>query len=158
MARIGTGVNASLGAVDYSSYLKGSVAGSEAIGRGIAALGAGAGAAIDRYQKTKQEEELEKASSLNSQLNSIMGELKKDILKQVADDNKSTKETLDQALKSLGFIKKAIDQSPRKGTPHQDYVGEVLERFAGSVDNVTNVSAVLLEVVMQKAKVILVII
>jgi hypothetical protein len=83
----------------------------------------------------------DQASSLNSQLNSIMEGLKKDLLKQVADDNKSQKETLDQALKSLGFIKQAIDQSPRKGTPHQDYVGEVLERFAGSVDNVTNVSA-----------------
>jgi hypothetical protein len=83
----------------------------------------------------------DQASSLNSQLTTIMEGLKKDLLKQVADDNKSQKETLDQALKSLGFIKQAIDQSPRKGTPHQDYVGEVLERFAGSIDNVTNVSA-----------------
>ena len=61
MARIGTGINASLGAIDYTPFLKGSVAGSEALGRGIAALGEGAGKAIDRYKKTKQEEELQKA-------------------------------------------------------------------------------------------------
>jgi hypothetical protein len=83
----------------------------------------------------------DQASSLNSQLNSIMEGLKRDLLKQVADDYKSQKDSLDQALKSLGYLKQAIDQSPRKGTPHQDYVGEDLERFAGSVDNVTNVSA-----------------
>lgn len=63
MARIGTGINASLGAIDYTPFLKGSVAGSEALGRGIAALGAGAGKAVERYQKTKQEEELEKQTN-----------------------------------------------------------------------------------------------
>lgn len=70
MARIGTGINASLGAIDYTPYLKGSVAGSEAIGRGIAALGAGAGAAIERYKKTKEEEDLEKALG-NTELSNL---------------------------------------------------------------------------------------
>jgi hypothetical protein len=83
----------------------------------------------------------EQDSSLYAQMKSIIAELGKDLVRQVADDSKSQRETMNQALKSLGFIKQAIDQSPRKGTPHQDYVGEVLERFAGSVDNVTNVSA-----------------
>lgn len=70
MARIGTGINASLGAIDYTPYLKGSVAGSEALGRGIAALGAGAGAAIERYKKTKEEEDLEKALG-NTELSNL---------------------------------------------------------------------------------------
>lgn len=63
MARIGTGIQAGLGAIDYTPYLRGSVAGSEALGRGIAALGAGVGRGIERYQKTKQEEELEKQTN-----------------------------------------------------------------------------------------------
>lgn len=63
MARFGTGIQAGLGRIDYTPFLKGSVAGSEALGRGIAALGAGAGSAIDRYQKNKQQEELEKQTN-----------------------------------------------------------------------------------------------
>jgi len=67
MARIGTGINASLGAIDYTPYLRGSVAGSEAISKGIAALGAGIGKGIDRYQQKKQEEDIQKALG-NSEL------------------------------------------------------------------------------------------
>jgi hypothetical protein len=53
---------------------------------------------------------------------------------------KQQKTSLDEGLKNLGFLKKAFDQSTQKGLPHQDYVGEALERFAGS-DIVTDLSS-----------------
>lgn len=61
MARIGTGVQAGLGAINYTPYLQGSVAGSEAMGRGIASLGQAAGAGLTAFFKTKEQEDLEKA-------------------------------------------------------------------------------------------------
>ena len=132
MARIGTGVNASLGAVDYSSYLKGSVAGSEAIGRGIAALGAGAGAAIDRYQKTKQEEELEKAlgntelSTLTSNIQQSKQASNKDLYaaapnvttEQIADLNRrinsSKKAERKAAIAEVASLNQSFKEAPAK--------------------------------------------
>jgi hypothetical protein len=70
MARFGSNINASLGAINYTPYLQGSLAGSQAIGQGIAALGKGIGGAIDKYQKTKEQEDLEKALG-NSELVSL---------------------------------------------------------------------------------------
>lgn len=56
MARIGTGINASLGAINYTPYMQGAMAGSQAIGQGIAALGQAAGSAIRDYKQKKEEE------------------------------------------------------------------------------------------------------
>ncbi len=82
----------------------------------------------------------QQTNSLNSQLDNALKYLKKDITAQISEDMKQQKTSLDEGLKNLGFLKKAIDSSSQKGTPHQDYVGEVLERFAGT-DVVTDLSA-----------------
>lgn len=55
MARIGENVQAGLGRIDYTPFLQGSLAGSEAMGKGIAALGKGIGSAVQEYQKKKEE-------------------------------------------------------------------------------------------------------
>jgi len=55
MARIGENVQAGLGRIDYTPFLQGSLAGSEAMGRGIAALGKGIGSAVQEYKKKKEE-------------------------------------------------------------------------------------------------------
>jgi hypothetical protein len=55
MARIGENVQAGLGRIDYTPFLQGSLAGSEAMGRGIAALGKGIGGAVEEYKKKKEE-------------------------------------------------------------------------------------------------------
>lgn len=65
MARFGTGINASLGAVDYRPYMQGAMAGSQAIAQGIAALGQAAGGAIQTYY-AKKEEEKKKEDAANS--------------------------------------------------------------------------------------------
>ena len=57
MARFGTGINASLGAINYTPYMQGAIAGSQAIGQGIASLGQVAGASISNYFKRKEEED-----------------------------------------------------------------------------------------------------
>lgn len=56
MARFGTGINASLGRIDYTPYMQGSMAGSQAIAQGIASLGQAAGSAIRDYKQKKEEE------------------------------------------------------------------------------------------------------
>jgi len=61
MARFGTNINASLGRIDYTPYMQGAVAGSQAIGQGIAALGQAAGKAIEK----------------NSELRAMVGSAKK---------------------------------------------------------------------------------
>lgn len=82
----------------------------------------------------------EQTNSLNSQLEGAMKLLKKDIMSQIAQDMKEQKNSLDEGLKSLGFVKKAFDASTQKGIPHQDYVGQILEGFAGT-DVVTDLSS-----------------
>lgn len=79
-------------------------------------------------------------NSLNSQLDSALKALKKELTSQISEDMKQQRTSLDEGLKNLGFIKKAFDASTQKGIPHQDYVGEVLERFAGT-DVVSDLSA-----------------
>jgi hypothetical protein len=82
----------------------------------------------------------QQTNSLNSQLTTALKSLSKDITAQVSEEMKLQKTTLDEGLKNLGFLKKAFDSSTQKGIPHQDYVGEALERFAGT-DVVTDLSA-----------------
>jgi hypothetical protein len=79
-------------------------------------------------------------NSLNSQLETALKALKKELTSQIAEDMKQQRTSLDEGLKNLGFIKKAFDSSTQKGIPHQDYVGEVLERLAGT-DIVSDLSA-----------------
>jgi hypothetical protein len=55
MARIGTGIRPELGRIDYTPFLQGSLAGSQAIGRGLAGLGEAFGGAIQEYSKKKEE-------------------------------------------------------------------------------------------------------
>ena len=82
----------------------------------------------------------QQTNSLNSQLATALKALSKDITSQISEDMKQQKTTLDEGLKNLGFLKKAFDSSTQKGIPHQDYVGEALERFAGT-DVVKDLSA-----------------
>lgn len=56
MARFGTGIQAGLGAINYTPYMQGAVAGSQAIAQGIASLGQAAGSAIRDYKQKKEEE------------------------------------------------------------------------------------------------------
>lgn len=56
MARFGTGINASLGAINYTPYMQGAMAGSQSIAQGIASLGQIAGGAIRDYKQKKEEE------------------------------------------------------------------------------------------------------
>lgn len=56
MARIGENVQAGLGRIDYTPYLQGSLAGSQAIAQGIASLGQAAGSAIRDYKQKKEQE------------------------------------------------------------------------------------------------------
>ncbi|NBW22731.1 MAG: hypothetical protein EBR82_83780, partial [Caulobacteraceae bacterium] len=48
-------INPALGAINYTPYLQGSLAGSQAIGQGIANLGQGIASGIEQYQKQKKE-------------------------------------------------------------------------------------------------------
>ena len=65
MARFGTGINASLGAINYTPYMQGAIAGSQSIAQGIAALGQAAGGAINTYY-AKKEEDKKKEAAANS--------------------------------------------------------------------------------------------
>jgi hypothetical protein len=51
----GSQINPALGAINYTPYLQGSMAGSQAIGQGIANLGQGIASGIEQYQKQKKE-------------------------------------------------------------------------------------------------------
>jgi hypothetical protein len=57
MARFGTGINPSLGRIDYTPYMQGAIAGGQSIAQGIASLGQAAGNAIRDYKKKKEEEQ-----------------------------------------------------------------------------------------------------
>jgi hypothetical protein len=58
MATFGQGINPALGRIDYSGYQQGAMAGSQAVGQGIAALGEAAGAAINKYYYNKETSEI----------------------------------------------------------------------------------------------------
>ena len=44
---------------------------------------------------------------------------------------KAQRNILNEGLKNLGYLKEAFEKSTQKGTVHEDYVGETLEKFAG---------------------------
>jgi hypothetical protein len=66
MARIGTGIRPELGRIDYTPFLQGSLAGSQAIGRGLAGLTEGIGQGVESYFKNKEADRL-----LDSSVNNI---------------------------------------------------------------------------------------
>jgi hypothetical protein len=56
MARFGTGIQAGLGAINYTPYMQGALAGSQSIAQGIAGLGQAASGAIREYRQKKEDE------------------------------------------------------------------------------------------------------
>lgn len=64
MAAFGSGVNPSLGAINYNAYSQGAAQGSAAVGRGIEALGEAAGTAIKDYYKKKETNEIVDATTV----------------------------------------------------------------------------------------------
>lgn len=106
MARFGTGINAQLGAIDYTPFLRGSVSGSEAMGRGIAALGAGIAEGIEGYKKRKEEEELEKSlgkvelNTLNTNIQEASKESNKGLYEKAPQVDKAKIDDLNRRISS----------------------------------------------------------
>ncbi len=106
MARFGTGINAQLGAIDYTPFLRGSVAGSEAMGRGIAALGSGIAEGIEGYKKRKEEEELEKnlgkveLNTLNTNISEASKEANKGLYANAPQVDKAKLDDLNRRVNS----------------------------------------------------------
>jgi len=113
MARFGTGIQAGLGRIDYTPFLKGSVAGSEALGRGIAALGEGAGRAIDRYRKTKEEDDLEKALG-NAELSNLTSSIKQSKNEKTKDLYASAPNVTDEQIADLNRRINGSNKADRK--------------------------------------------
>ena len=57
----GSQINPALGAINYTPYLQGSLAGSQAIGQGIANLGQGIASGIEQYRKKQEDKQLSEA-------------------------------------------------------------------------------------------------
>jgi hypothetical protein len=57
----GSQINPSLGAINYTPYMQGAVAGAQSIGQGIANLGQGIASGIEQYQKQKKENKMMEA-------------------------------------------------------------------------------------------------
>ena len=55
MATFGAGINPSLGRVDYTPFMQGAVQGANAQMQGMAQLGQGIAAGLDKYYKNKEE-------------------------------------------------------------------------------------------------------
>ena len=72
-----------------------------------------------------------KVDSFRNQMELGLARIKDEIVLQISDELKENKVTLDEGLRSLGYIKKVFDKSTTKGLSHQSYVGSALERFAG---------------------------
>jgi hypothetical protein len=68
----GSQINPALGRIDYTPYLQGSIAGSQAIGQGIASLGQSVASGIEAYAKKKKENKAMEAN-LKANINSLEG-------------------------------------------------------------------------------------
>ena len=68
----GSQINPSLGAINYTPYMQGAVAGAQSIGQGIANLGQGIASGIEQYQKQKKENKMMEAQ-LKANINSLEG-------------------------------------------------------------------------------------
>ena len=132
MARFGTGINASLGAINYTPYMQGALAGSQSIAQGIAALGQSAGAGISNYFKAKEEDDLEKAlgntelSTLTSNIQQSKQASNKDLYaaapnvttEQIADLNRrinsSKKAERKAAIAEVASLNQSFKEAPAK--------------------------------------------
>ncbi len=72
-----------------------------------------------------------KVDSFRNQMELGLVRIKDEIALQISGDLKENKATLEEGLRSLGYIKKVFDKSTTKGLSHQAYVGAALERLAG---------------------------
>ena len=72
-----------------------------------------------------------KVDSFRNQMELGLSRIKEEITLQISGELKENKASLDEGLRSLGYIKKVFDKSTTKGLTHQAYVGSTLERFAG---------------------------
>lgn len=100
MARFGTGIQAGLGAINYTPYMQGALAGSQSIAQGIAALGQAAGGAINNYYAKKDEEE-KKDKAVNSFIKTI--EANPAAFKTYFKDGNVDKEAVRAVVDTLGF-------------------------------------------------------
>jgi hypothetical protein len=99
MARFGTGINASLGAINYTPYMQGALAGSQSIAQGIAALGQAAGGAINTYY-AKKEEDKKKEEAANSFIKTV--EANPSAFQGYLKDGKVDKEAIRTMVDTLG--------------------------------------------------------
>jgi hypothetical protein len=103
MARIGTGIRPELGRIDYTPFLQGSLAGSQAIGRGLAGLGDAANLAVSSYFKRKEEEDrLEKDTKAFEGIASKNKELFQN-LNVFGEDNKFNSDVAKQIIRERGL-------------------------------------------------------
>ena len=79
-------------------------------------------------------------TSIQNLVKTQMDGVKATLLAELLESISAQKGQIEQALKSLGLLKKTVEASTQKGTPHEEYVGEILERFAGPVDIVKDMS------------------
>jgi len=100
MARFGTGINASLGAVNYTPYMQGALAGSQAIAQGIATLGQAATSSIKDYY-AKKEEEKKKEEAANSFIKTI--EDNPSAFQSYLKDGKIDKDAVRSMVNTLGY-------------------------------------------------------
>jgi len=99
MPAFGTGVNASLGRIDYTPYLQGSLQGSSAIGRGISQLGQEASIAVKQYYENKQTDDL-----FNATTESVKNALKTDpyLAQSVGIQDPNDTKAIGVAIKAFG--------------------------------------------------------
>ncbi len=100
MARFGTGINASLGAINYAPYMQGAVAGSQSIAQGIASLGQAASGAINTYY-AKKEEDKKKEEAANSFIKTV--EANPAAFQGYFKDGKVDKEAIRTMVDTIGF-------------------------------------------------------
>lgn len=99
MARFGTGIQAGLGAINYTPYMQGAMAGSQSIAQGIASLGQAASGAINTYY-AKKEEDKKKEEAANSFIKTV--EANPSAFQGYLKDGKVDKEAIRTMVDTLG--------------------------------------------------------
>jgi hypothetical protein len=100
MARFGSNINPSLGAVNYTPYMQGALAGSQSIAQGIATLGQIAGKSINDYY-AKKEEEKKKDEAANSFIKTV--EANPAAFQSYLKDGKVDKDAVRSMVDTLGY-------------------------------------------------------
>jgi hypothetical protein len=99
MARIGQGINAALGAVNYAPYMQGAAMGAQALGQGMGTLGKGIGEALKQYGVQEEQK----------QTTLVPG-----IVKTLADNPELIKQLSEEDRKEIERFEKTKDISFRK--------------------------------------------